>query len=196
MNKKLKVALALLVLLGSLYLSRKPIMTAAAAYLEEAESPRQADLVVVLGGDPTGARGLKGCELLQKGYANEMWVSGSTSFYGKTEGSLTIDFLRERGCPVDRMKALDNPVDSTRDEAIAIGRMMRERQFRRYLLVTSNYHTRRAGRAFRSASPGQEAIVVSADDNNFHAGNWWETRHSRKIFFYEWLKTVSYWAGM
>jgi len=190
------VALALLVLCGSVYLSRKAILTSAAQYLVQADVPKRADLIVVLGGDPSGARGIKACELLQKGFADEMWASGLSSFYGQTEGSLTIEFLRGRGCPVEKMTALKIEVDSTRDEAIAIGRMMREKGIKRYLLVTSNFHTRRSGTVFRSVSPDLEAIVVAADDDGFPVDRWWESRQSQKTFFYEWLKTVSYWVGI
>lgn len=193
---RVKAALALALLCGALWLSRKPILIAAGEYLVETQTPVAADLVVVLGGDGSGLRAMKGCELLRQGLANEMWVSGSPSFYGKAEGELAIDYVGGKGCPVEKIKALRNAVDSTRDEAIEIGRMMRERGFKKYLLVTSNYHTRRSGRVFRSVSPDLEAVVVSAGDDEFPVERWWEIRHARKTFVYEWLKTVSYWVGM
>lgn len=196
--RKLKLVLSLMVLGGALFAVRKPILTLAAQYLVDSEAPRKADLIIVLGGDASGFRAAKGCDLLREGYANEMWLSGAASFYGKSEGQLAMDFLRAqgRGCPEDKMKPLVNNVDSTRDEAIAIGRMMRERGVRRYLLVTSNFHTRRSGRVFRQVSPDLEAIVVSADDKEFPVDGWWEQRHNRKTFLYEWLKTISYWVGL
>jgi len=194
--RKLKLVLALALLAGSLWLGRSGILTWAGSYLVEVQEPQKADLIVVLGGDASGARALKGCQLLERGFASQLWMSGSLDFYGKAESELAIEFLATKGCPTKQMTALRNPVDSTRDEAIAIGKMMRQRGIKKYLLVTSNFHTRRSGKVFREQSPELETIVIAADDNEFPVDRWWTMRHSRKTAFYEWLKTVSYWVGL
>lgn len=194
---KLRKAALLLAVFGlGGWLAYKPVLIALGGYLIETQDPEPADIIVVLGGDGSGLRALKGCRLLQQGLANEMWISGSPAFYGRGEGDLAIDFLKTKGCPIEKMKGLLNPVDSTRDEAIAIGRMMRERGFKKYLLVTTNYHTRRSGRIFRLASPDLKCIVVSAGDEEFPPDHWWQVRHARKTFAYEWAKTIGYWVGM
>lgn len=166
------------------------------AYLVEAQEPQPADLIVVLGGDATGARALKGCQLLERGLAKQMWMSGVDSIYGKPESELAIEYIASRGCSQGNITALKNTVDSTRDEAIVIGKMMRERGIKKYLLVTSNYHTKRSGKVFRETSPELEAVVVAADDNEFPVDIWWQNRRTRKTALYEWLKTISYWVGM
>lgn len=194
--RKPKLALALLIVGTSIWLARKPILVAAADYLVQTDSPQKADVIVVLGGDGSGSRILEGCKLLAAGFADQIWVSGSISFYGRLEGDLALEYAASKGCPADKMIPLRNAVDSTRDEAIAIGKMLHERSFHRYLLVTSNFHTRRSGRVFREVSPDLEAIVVAAADEDFLVDRWWQMRHSRKIFFYEWVKTLSYWIGM
>ena len=194
--RKLKLALALLVLGASLWLAGKPLLITAAEYLVQTDTPRKADVIIVLGGDASGARIMQGCKLLMDGFADQLWASGSNLFYGKAEGDLAVDFATAKGCPPAKMMALHNVVDSTRDEAVAIGKMMQDRGFHRYLLVTSNFHTRRSGRVFRAASPNLEAIVVAAEDDEFPVDRWWQMRHSRKTFFYEWVKTLGYWVGM
>jgi uncharacterized SAM-binding protein YcdF (DUF218 family) len=193
---KLKLFFSISLLCAVLWFSRVPILTAAAKYLVSAQEPESADVIVVLGGDASGSRALKGCRLLQQGFANEAWMSGMMSFYGRAEGELAIELLGQQGCPAEKMKALKNPVDSTRDEAVLIGNAMRARGFKRYLLVTSNYHTRRSGIVFRKMNPDMQAIVIQADDRQFPEDNWWRSRANQKIFFYEWLKTVSYWVGL
>ena len=194
--RKLKLALALLILGVSIWLARKPILVAAASYLVRTDLPKKADVIIVLGGDASGARMLRGCKLLTDGFADQIWVSGSVSFYGRVEGDLALEYAASKGCPAGKMLALRNAVDSTRDEAIAIGKMLHDRNFQRYLLVTSNFHTRRSGRVFREASPDLEAIVVAAEDDEFPVDRWWQLRHSRKTFLYEWIKTIGYWVGM
>ncbi len=194
--RRVKLVLALGLLAGALWIGRAGILTWVGSYLVDIQEPRSADVIIVLGGDGTGARALKGCQLLDRGLANQIWISGANSFYGKAESELAVEFVGKHGCPVDKITALKNPVDSTRDEAIAIGKMMRDRGFKKYLLVTSNFHTKRAGKVFRENSPDLEAIVVAADDDEFPVDHWWQIRRARKTAFYEWLKTVSYWVGM
>jgi uncharacterized SAM-binding protein YcdF (DUF218 family) len=194
--QKLKIVLALALLFGAVWFGRDGILVWAGSYLVEVQEPQKADLIVVLGGDATGFRVLKGCQLLERGYANQVWMSGSMSMYGKAESELAAEFAATRGCAADKITPLKMPVDSTRDEARQIGKMMREKGIHKYLLVTSNYHTRRSGNVFRQESPDIDAIVIAADDNDFPVDSWWKQRHSRKTAFYEWIKTVSYWVGL
>ena len=194
--RKLKIALALALLAGSLWLGRNGILTWVGSYLVEVQEPQKADVIVVLGGDVSGVRALKGCQLLERGLANQMWVSGALDFFGKAESESAVAFVAARGCPTDKLTALKYPVDSTRDEAIAIGKLMRERGIKKYLLVTSNFHTRRSGKVFREMSPDLEAVVIAADNTDFPVDRWWKMRHSRRTAFNEWLKTVSYWIGL
>ena len=194
--RKLKLVLALAVLAGSLWVGRNYMLTSVGSYLVEVQEPQKADLIVVLGGDTSGSRAMKGCELLKSGFADRLWLSGSMEVFGKTESTLAAEFLTSQGCTVDKVTPLQNRVDSTRDESIVIGKLMREQGIRKYLLVTSNYHTRRSGKVFREMSPELEAVVVSADNSDFPVGQWWKFRHSRRTAFYEWLKTISYWIGL
>jgi uncharacterized SAM-binding protein YcdF (DUF218 family) len=64
---------------------------------------------------------------------------------------------------------------------------------KRVLLVTSNYHTRRAGWIFRRAAPEMEIFVVAAPDEYFRPEDWWKSREAEKTFAFEWMKTVAEW---
>lgn len=194
--RKLQLAVGLIILGACFWFARKPILVAAAEYLVKTDAPQKADVIVVLGGDGSGARILKGCKLLAQGFSDQLWVSGVSSFYGRTENDLAIEYAVSKGCPATKMTALRNVVDSTRDEAVAIGKMLHERGFHRYLLVTSNFHTRRSGRTFREFSPDLEAVVIAADDDEFPVDRWWKIRHAQKTFFNEWIKTLGYWVGL
>lgn len=194
--RKLKLLFSIALLCSVIWVSRAYILTAAGAYLVSAQEPKPADIIIVLGGDTSGARAQKGCQLLQQGLSKEAWMSGLLNFYGKAEGELAIEMMRGQGCPVAQMVPLKNQLDSTRDEARVIGKMMRDRGIKSYLLITSNFHTRRSGKVFREVNRDIEAIVVSANDNGFPVDRWWHSRSARRTFFYEWVKTVSYWVGL
>jgi uncharacterized SAM-binding protein YcdF (DUF218 family) len=62
--------------------------------------------------------------------------------------------------------------------------------------VTSNYHTRRAGRIFRSKAPDLEIHMIAAPDRDFTPDGWWKTRQGQKVFLDEWIKTVATWFGL
>ncbi len=72
---------------------------------------------------------------------------------------------------------------------------MRQSDFHSYILLTSNYHTRRAARVFRLSAPDLTCIPVAANSSEFPVDSWWQHRTAQKTFFYEWVKTIAYWMG-
>jgi uncharacterized SAM-binding protein YcdF (DUF218 family) len=194
--RKLKALAGGLALLVLVWVLRVEVLKASGQYLVKEDIAEKADVIVVLGGDSGGVRALKGCELLKQGLAPEVWLSGSASYFGVSESQMAREFLGKQGCPIEKLVALDNRVDSTRDEAIAIGKQMRAKGLRSYILVTSNFHTRRSGRVFRQHTEGLKTIVVSSDSGDLPLDRWWQTRHGRRTWLNEWVKTVSYWVGL
>jgi uncharacterized SAM-binding protein YcdF (DUF218 family) len=73
---------------------------------------------------------------------------------------------------------------------------VRKMGWRRLLLVTSDFHTRRAARMYRNQAPELEITVVAASDKYFSAEGWWHTREGQKIFLYEWMKTAAAWVNL
>jgi uncharacterized SAM-binding protein YcdF (DUF218 family) len=191
----LKLVLGLILIAGCLFALRAPILTAMGGYLVESEAPRKADVIIVLGGDASGKRARAGCELLRQGYASQVWFSGLPNIYGRAEGQLALELVRSESCPESALRPLLIPVESTREEAIQISKLLRAAHHSSYLLVTSNYHTRRAARVFREMAPDLTCIPVAANHTDFPVDRWWQYRTTQKIFFNEWVKTVAYWMG-
>ncbi len=171
-------------------------MAALGDYLVEADQPFHADAAVVLGGDGFGHRILKAADLVRQGYVPKVVVSGPEGMYGFSEAELAIRFAVTRGAPETWFVPAPNKSRSTREEAAALAPYLNNPGVHRYLLVTSDYHTRRAGRMFRAAYPGLEFRVIAAPDQFFRAGSWWRTREGRKCFVLEWLKTFAAWLGI
>ncbi len=164
--------------------------------LVTAEQPVKADVAVVLAGDSYGHRILKGAELVDKGYAPVALVSGPYGIYGLHECDLAIRFAVSKGYREELFVPVPHRALSTREEADALAKELRRRGVRRYLLVTSNYHTARAGRIFRRSIPEIEAHVIPARDEWFDPDRWWKHREGWKRFALEWEKTVAGWLGM
>ena len=80
---------------------------------------------------------------------------------------------------------------STQEEARDAAARLRQLGAHKVLLVTSDYHTRRAGKIFRTAAPDLQFIVVAAPDVSFTPDSWWHSRQGEKTAFTEWVKTVT-----
>jgi uncharacterized SAM-binding protein YcdF (DUF218 family) len=192
--RTLLLALAGIVVLAVAF--RDALLGAAGAYLVNAGPAEKADLAVVLGGDYWGKRILKAAGLVREGYAPRVLVSGPDGMYGSHECDLAIPFARKAGYPDSYFEHVEHNALSTREEAEVLVRALRQRGARRVLLVTSDYHTRRAGRIFRAAAPDLTFVVVAAPAVNFTPDGWWHSREGQKAAFNEWTKTVADWFGI
>ena len=154
------------------------------------EQPFQADAVSVLGGDWFGDRILKAGELVRQGYAPVALVSGTGYIYGKYESELAIQFAVAHGYNAKYFRMLEFPCNSTKEEAQAVVREFRTMHVKRFLLVTSAFHTARAARIFKAAAPDLQFRVLASQDT-MEWDHWWVNRESRKTFLMEWTKSLT-----
>jgi uncharacterized SAM-binding protein YcdF (DUF218 family) len=187
---------AALLLISALVLSHSLCLAALAGWLVRTDPPAPADVALVLAGDRSGYRILKAAEMVRQGYTKTVLVSGPEELYGYNEAELEIPFAVRSGYPPSWFVALPSRSFSTREEALAMVGELRKRGVHTCLLVTSDYHTRRAGRIYRAAAPDVDFRVVGAFTPFFGRADWWHTREGRKLFFLEWTKTVTEWFGI
>jgi uncharacterized SAM-binding protein YcdF (DUF218 family) len=171
------------------------ILGALGSYLVHDEPPGRADVILVLAGDASGGRILKGGELVREGYAPKAIVSGP-EVYGVHECELAIALAERAGYPASYFVHFEHGAHSTAEEAQDAAPLLRSMGAKHVLLVTSDFHTRRAGRIFRAAMPDIAFDVVGADDAHFTPNGWWKDREGRKTFVTEWMKTVAAWFGV
>lgn len=192
----LSVSLLLLAAIAAVWLFPAPLLTYLGKALVEDDGAQKADAILVLGGDEFGARILKGAELAKAGYAPFVLVSGPPALLGHASDA-TIEFAERKGYPASLFRAVPLPpsADSTRGEADFLGKYLKDGNLQRILLVTSNYHTRRAVRTWRHENPRLAVDVVPALDPYFTPATWWKSRQGKKTFLYEWMKTISSWFG-
>lgn len=171
-------------------------MGALGGYLVKAETPFKADIAIVLAGDYSGNRISKAADLVRQGFVPKVLVSGPSGFYGHAESDLAIPYAVRKGYPAEWFIPLRLDANSTSEEAEIIVHELRRRNVHRFLVVTSDYHTRRAAVAYRRLAGGMEFRVVAAPDQYFHAGGWWKSRPGRKQFAFEWMKTFATWVGL
>ena len=161
--------------------------------LIENHAPHKADAVVVLGGGSGGDRILKGGELVRSGFAPLVLVSGPQGWYGLNECDAEIPFALKHGFPPAYFECLKHTATSTREEAVFLMAEMRRRGIKNYLMVTSEFHTARASRVFRSVPQALPFTTVASTTPDFDIHQWWKSRNGIKYVFLEWTKTVAYW---
>ncbi len=167
------------------------VLAGLGSYLVKAGPPEKADIALVLAGDGEGNRILKAAQLARSGYVSKILVSGPSGMYGLHECDLAIPFAVKAGYPESYFLHFENDARSTQDEAHAAIPRLRQLGVHKVLLVTSDYHTRRAGKIFRTAAPDLQFVVVAAPDVSFTADGWWHNRQGEKIAFMEWVKTLT-----
>jgi uncharacterized SAM-binding protein YcdF (DUF218 family) len=172
------------------------ILGAIGGYLVKTDPAVKADLALVLAGDAYGDRIKYAGELVRKGYAPYVLVSGPSGNYGYHECDLAIPFAVKAGYPESYFVHAEHDGRSTTEEAQDMIPYLKARHASTVLLVTSDFHTRRAGRTFRSVIPGVNFIVEGAPGSEFSPGGWWHNRQGRKICFGEWTRTVAQWFGI
>lgn len=174
------------------YAFRAPLLSSLGRALTEHDPLEKADCAVVFGGDEYGTRILKAGQLVRQGYAPYALVDGTPGLIGH-ESDTMIQYAEQQGYPRSFFRALFLPegVDSTSTEARYVGSQLKRDGIKSTLLVTSNYHTRRAARFMRAANPWLKVIVIGAPDPYFSPEGWWKTRNGKKTFLLEWTKTIS-----
>lgn len=196
LGKLSKVLIAAAVLTALLAATHPVWLAALGRALVRAEAPAPADVAVVLGGDAYGRRVLGGGDLVRKGLVRKALVSGPYGYFGMYECDLAIAFAVKKGYSSEYFVPVPHRALSTAEEAGVLAAELRRRGVHRYLLVTSDYHSARAGRIFRARIPDIEMRVIAVPDEHFDPNRWWSSREGQKRFIVEFQKTVAGFFGM
>lgn len=165
-------------------------------FLVLASEPQPADAIIVLAGDFSGKRIETGGHLVRRNFAPYALVSGPYAIYGQNEALLAIDYAVTQGFPRNLFRPIQHHSDSTRDEALAFRPLLLQNKVRKVLIVTSDFHTRRAGAIFRRIIPEVEIRMIAAPTPGLEPATWWKSRPARKVIFQEWVKTLADWLGI
>jgi uncharacterized SAM-binding protein YcdF (DUF218 family) len=176
------ILLFFLVICAVLYLVRRPLLRFTAESWIIEDPLDQADALIVLGDDNFYAdRSTRGAQLFREGKAPVIVASGRRLRPNAGIAELMEHDLIERGVPRDKIVRCTEEGDSTLEEAEALARLVKGKKWHSVIVVTSNFHTRRARYIFRHVFPqGLDVRVASARDGDFDPEHWWEKRKSIK----------------
>jgi uncharacterized SAM-binding protein YcdF (DUF218 family) len=176
------VLVSFVVFCAILYLARRPILRFMAESWIVEDADGKADALIVLSDDNFYAdRATRAAELFREGKAPIVVASGRRLRPMAGIAELMEHDLVERGVPKDKIVRLAHDADSTQEEAEALTKLAAQRKWHSVIVVTSNYHTRRARYIFRKVFPQViEVHVASARNGDFDPQRWWEKRESIK----------------
>jgi uncharacterized SAM-binding protein YcdF (DUF218 family) len=175
-----------------IYLARHPLLRVAGNFWVVDDGPAASDAIVILGDDNyEGDRAARAAEVLKAGWAPRIIASGRYLRPYASVAQLEQHDLLDRGVPASAIIPFPSRASNTREEGEAIGKFIAAHGWKRILVITSNYHTRRARYILeRVLPPGTMLRVLPAQDTNYDPDNWWRTRRGVKIFFHEWVGMI------
>ena len=163
---------------------------ASAGKLLVVDDPQPSVVILVLAGE-TDRRPARALELLDQGYAPLVVIDvpADAKLFGFTEQDLAEKYVAQlpqkakvRVCSILGL--------STRDESRDADKCLAAQTAKRILIVTSDYHTRRALSILRHEIPGKSFSIAAAYDPMQYGALWWTHRQWAKTFFDEWLRLV------
>jgi len=189
-----------LLLLG-LWLASDRLLAGLGRFLVADQPPEAADAIVVLSGSFPD-RILEAVDLYQAGHSREIVLCREPENAGfrvlRERGASVpriyennISVARQLGVPEERITVLERSAGSTFTEARVVLRYLAEREARSMLLVTSKFHTRRAGAIYRHLAGGRIRVITRpARHGGFDPDNWWRRRMSIRRLLIEYQKLV------
>lgn len=171
------------------------LFVAKAGQLLVVDSPERSDVILVLAGE-TENRPARALELLRQGFGRRVLIDvpADTKIYGFSQLALAqkfVDNLPDGSlvglCPIYGL--------STREESHDVGKCLASLESHRVLIVTSDFHTRRALSIFRHQFVGRVFSTAASHDGTQFGTRWWTHRQWAKTFTDEWLRTL-WWNGV
>ncbi len=201
MKKLFSFLLTLLLLLGALFVLRAPLLTAYARFFTVDTATPGADAIVVLSGNML-TRTPHGVELLRQQYAPALYVTDEKSRNARFQHlyPTNLDFAKAvlaetgvAGTP-EVIPSLKEGATSTFDEAYDARTFAEAQGWKRIILVTDAFHTRRAHLAFEKVFAGSPVqLQMSAAPNDIYdETNWWTSDYGLLVYLSEGIKYPVY----
>ena len=167
-----------------------------------------ADVIVVLAG-PRVERWLEGVELYREKAAPRIVLSSgrieaaeavvrSRGIRFPREADLMKDAMVQLGVDAAAIDIFPDSVDNTASEATVTRALATSRGWRRIIVVTSKYHTRRTRYAFERAFRGS-GVDIQVHGSRFDASQpdtWWKHRADLRFVISEYQKLLAYRLGL
>ncbi len=177
----------------------EPMLNGVSRALVYENSLIKTEAIVVLAGG-NGSRVETAAKLYHEGFGEKLFFSGFRVYPGTYTSTLMKNYALKLGVHEDEIIASIPDVEvSTRGESVANLKLLKKHHIKKFILVTSAYHTRRAKLMYENAvsSLGYdiEFIVYPAPDPFVPIQGWWKLRTGQKGIIFEYLKSIAYYLN-
>lgn len=180
----------LVVLLGALFVA----FAADAGRMLVVDAPERSDVILVLAGE-TDRRPALGLQLLDQGYGGRLIIDvpAAAKIYGFTQLQFAEKYFQNlpegksiQICPIVGLSTKEESHDTEK----CLDRDLEQKKGARVLIVTSDFHTRRALAVFRHEVKGRSFSIAAAHDDTQFGTRWWTHRQWAKTCVDEWLRLI------
>ncbi len=184
-----RLVIILLLLVGIGALTWRPLLTRAGAHLIVEDPIEKSDVIIVLSGGREDERVRQGAELYRRGYAPWVLLSGGEKVQGRSVPDIQRHQALQNGVP-ESVLLFEKTSTSTAEQARFLRPMLEQRGFRRAIVVTSNFHTRRTRYLFRRVFTGSpvEPRIYPVHDDFFSPDRWWTRDWDSEQVVLEYIK--------
>lgn len=174
------------------------LLTKAASVLIHEDKLEKADAVFVLGGN-AWERGKEAARLYRQGYASRIICTGEHIYNDLkivkihlSESGLTRLQVINSGVPPDSVISLPKAT-STREEAFVILDYARSKGYKKVILVSSSFHTRRVRYSFSKVFKSSGiSIIIHGAGATYNESNWWKLEAGLIAVNNEYIKLFYY----
>jgi len=194
-SKRAKRWLAVFLCLLLVYFLTPALLNQSALWLIREDQPVKSDVIVALAGDHRSHREKRAAELYHQGWANKVVVSGLKHPLGFHTGEIAKKYVVSLGVPETDILMITETLN-TRAEAAALEKLMRDKEWRSAIIVTSAFHSRRAAYTVEKAARELTfySSPVAAVAPEWEPRDWWSRREDVFITtreFVSWVNTLA-----
>ena len=184
-----------IIVIGGVIFS-EPLLNSVSRSLVYEDPLVKTEAIVVLAGG-NGNRIEAAARLYLEGFGEKLFFSGFRMYPETYTSTLMKNYALKLGVPEDKIIAWIPDVEvSTRGESVANLELLNKNHIKKFILVTSAYHTRRAKLMYENAVSllgyDIEFLVYPAPDPFVPVEGWWKLRTGQKGIFFEYVKSVAY----
>jgi uncharacterized SAM-binding protein YcdF (DUF218 family) len=185
------------------YLAYQPLLRMSASIIMTDDEPQKSDAILVLSGGEPG-RAWEAADLYRIKLAEYVVLTKERPTVDEAEllklGVEVVDghgnyvrVLRGLGVPEDKILTIEPPVEDTFDELRLVRELCTKRDWHSLIIVTSNYHTRRARLTARYLfGTSFQISVVSSKHGGLDRNAWWKNNADVRTFVIEFEKLLAY----
>ena len=195
---KIFMVFGVILIMGIIFL--EPLLRSVSRVLVHEDPLVKADAIVVLAGG-NGNRIEAAARLYREGFGEKLLFSGFRVYPETYSSSLMKKYALKLGVPEVNIITYNPDVEvSTRGESLANLELLKMNRMKKFIIVTSTYHTRRTNLIYKRAVSlleyDVEFLVYPAPDPYVPINSWWKIRSGQKGIFLEYTKSIAYYFNL